>query len=123
MAFVGVLGAMLSESWYRNTLGYLDTSSHRYEIIKQLECDLDYDFINKAYNRINQDKKLYFSLALHEVHAPLIFQLGFTILIIIGMYPILKNDIVSIICAMTVMGFLITLYIDRIKLLESKIRS
>lgn len=88
MCIIGLLGAMLSESWIRNILGYLITSSHRYEVIKQLECNLDYNFIKKAYNRIDpkvEDTKSYFSLANHELHAPLIFQFGFTLLTVFGL--------------------------------------
>ena len=93
---IGLLGAMLSESWIRNTLGYLETSSHRYEVIKQLECKLKYNFISRTHERVKSEivnLDTYFLSASHELHAPFIFQLGFTILFSVGIFSIFNQDV------------------------------
>ena len=94
MCIIGILGGMLSNSWTKNVLGYLETSSHRYEVIKQMECELEYCFINKAYDRISDgDKDIeYFSLAFHELYAPLIFEFGFTVLLFFGIFQLITFE-------------------------------
>ncbi len=94
ICIVGILGGMLSDSWTKNVLGYLETNSHRYEVIKHMECNLEYSFINKAYARISDrdEGAEYFSLALHELYAPLIFQLGFTVLLFLGVFQMITLE-------------------------------
>ncbi len=122
MCLIGILGAMLSESWLRNILGYLDTTSNRYEVIKELECKLKYDFIKKSYDRMHQDAELYFPLAFHELHAPFIFQLGFTILIVIGIYPLVENKIGYILSVCIIIFGIIAVSVRRIQSLQSKLK-
>jgi hypothetical protein len=59
-----------------------------------MECELEYCFINKAYDRIPDGDKdtEYFSLAFHELYAPLIFQLGFTVLLFLGVFQLINFE-------------------------------
>ncbi len=111
ICFVSILGGMLSDSWTKNVLGYLETNSHRYEVIKHIECNLEYSFINKAYARISDrdEGTEYFSLALHELYAPLIFQLGFTVLLFLGVFQMITFESKYMI-PISLMVFLIFVY-------------
>lgn len=122
MCLIGVLGAMLSESWLRNILGYLDTTSNRYEVIKELECKLKYDFIKKSYDRMHQKAEFYFPLAFHELHAPFIFQLGFTTLIAISVYPLVESKIGYILSVCVIISLIIVISVRRFQSLQSKLK-
>ena len=83
---IGILGAVLSETWKQNISGYLSTISDRYEIIKDLEQHLKYEFMNKAHFRVgfnSVDRNLYLPLAFHECIHLIYFSMHSQILLIL----------------------------------------
>ena len=81
----GILGSLLTFSWIKNMVGYLHSNSNRYEIIKELECFLPYQFTKSMWKLIpNGSYKKYLNLAGHELLAPSVFCNGFLLLTAFG---------------------------------------
>ena len=74
---ISLLGAAITESWIQNASGYLISNSNREEIIRSLEVKLPYSFHEQMYGL--EDSKDYIQLARHELHAPLIFTIVWTV--------------------------------------------
>lgn len=90
----GVLGLLLTLSWIKNIVGYLHSNSNRYEIIKNLECLLPYQFIQSMWKlNPNGKRKKYLNFAVHEVLTPTVFCLGFLFSIVFGVCVSLSLDV------------------------------
>lgn len=95
----GVLGLLLTLSWIKNIVGYLHSNSNRYEIIKDLECCLPYQFTQSTWKlNPNGENKKYLHFAVHEVLTPTVFCLGFLFSIIFGVCVSLSLDVEYMYC-------------------------
>ena len=84
LGVTGGLGSILTFSWLLNMFGYLSSNSKRYEKIKDLECYLPYQFTKSMGLDFGGSDKKYFYFARHELLAPLVFCVGFTIFALFG---------------------------------------
>ena len=83
---VGVLGSLLTVSWIKNMLGYLHSTSSRYETIKELESFLPYQFTKSVWKLMpGGNHKKYLDFASQELLTPAVFCLGFVFLAVFGL--------------------------------------
>ena len=109
MMVIGMLGAMLSYSWIRDISRYLYANSNRYEAIKKLECKMSHSFINDMWDSMKEREHhikqnsdngkdiTYFQLSFHVVYAPLIFSLGFIMLMMFGAWHVSDQKVFLIV--------------------------
>ena len=119
---ISLLGSAITESWIRNTSGYLMSNSSRENILRTLECCLpdQADFYNQR-NIIN-DGRDYIQLAYHELYAPMIFRTGFIFSILVTVFHFRdiygRTLLIGIVIALCII--LSQSYFIRVKLLKTR---
>lgn len=85
MVVLGGLGMWLSFIWLISVNSYLQLNSRKYEVLKQLEDELEYQFFQHEWELLGREKnKTYKYLSFPELLAPIVFFLFFLFIFIIG---------------------------------------
>lgn len=93
MVVLGGLGMWLSFIWVISVDSYLQLNSRKYEVLKQLEDKLEYQFFQHEWELLGREKsKTYKYLSFPELLAPIVFFLFFLFLFIIGFRKFPEKD-------------------------------
>ena len=86
MLGLGCVGLILSWIWFVSIDVYLDAISRKYEVLKKLESQLDFQFLTDEWELLGETRKehSYRRLAMREVFLPYFFYGGFFLLFVIG---------------------------------------
>lgn len=88
IAFVGIFGVILCAIWRVSIESYLNANSVRYEVLRELEKKLDFQFYGEEWEKLNplQRDYSYRKLARIELYTPTLFLILFAPLFIFGVY-------------------------------------
>ena len=83
---LGYVGLFLSWIWFISIDVYLDAISRKYEVLKKLESQLEFQFLTDEWELLDEKRKKhsYRRLAMREVFLPYLFYGGFFLLFAIG---------------------------------------
>ena len=83
---LGGVGLLLSWIWFVSIDVYLDAISRKYEVLKKLESQLEFQFLIDEWELLGETRKKhsYRRLAMREVFLPYLFYVGFFSLFVIG---------------------------------------
>ena len=93
MMVLGGLGMWLSFIWVISVDSYLQLNSRKYEVLKKLEDELEYQFFQHEWELLGKEKnKTYKYLSFPELLTPIVFFVFFLILFAIGFRKLPKED-------------------------------
>lgn len=86
MIGLGYVGLLLSWIWFVSIDVYLDAISRKYDVLKKLESQLEFQFITEEWELLGEKRKKhsYRRLAMREVFLPYFFYSIFFLLFFIG---------------------------------------
>ena len=89
---VGYFGLLLSMIWFLSIRYYYRVISRKYEILKNLETKLEFQFFAEEWRLLNENKKniLYRRFSFFELVTPYAFMLAFMGLIFLGMFNLVN---------------------------------
>ncbi len=85
LLLLGLLGLLLSIVWFINIKSYRQLNTGKFAVISELEKKLPFPCFTKEWEELGHrgnKKKRYFKLTIIEQYVPLIFTVGFIILLI-----------------------------------------
>ena len=83
---LGYIGLFLSWIWFISIDTHLDAISRKYEVLKELEAKLEFQFIKREWELLGKNRKnsTYRNLAFREVFMPYLFYCSFFLLFLVG---------------------------------------
>ena len=99
MSGLGCVGLLLSWIWFVSIDVYLDAISRKYEVLKKLESQLEFQFLTEEWELLGEKRKKhnYRRLAMREVFLPYLFYGGFFLLFVIGGTETIKTTFILLI--------------------------
>ena len=93
MISLGYVGLMLSWTWFVSIDVYLDAISRKYDVLKKIESQLQFQFLTEEWKLLGEKRKKhsYRRLASREVFLPYFFYWVFFLLFVIGILKTIEN--------------------------------
>ncbi|MXY29090.1 hypothetical protein F4Y59_13150 [Candidatus Poribacteria bacterium] len=94
MVGFGLLGMFLAAAWYVIIRSYRQLNTGKFKALHELEEKLTYAFFKREWELLGEgaERKNYWKLSVVETFVPIIFLIGFSVLLLIGIYLSLTNS-------------------------------
>ena len=94
MVVCGLFGILWTAAWYVVIRSYRQLNTGKFKALHELEEKLAYPFFKREWELLTEgaERKNYWKLSVVETFVPVIFLIGFSALLLIGIYLLLTNS-------------------------------
>ncbi len=124
MVAIGLLGIALSWAWCRSIDSYLRLNSRRYEVLKDLESNIEYRFIHNEWSMLGpRSHKTYRQLSNIELSVPYIFYIMFSTIFLFGIWQLPDTYFRVLLIVPLILIFIFVWYMRHISKNEGEVKN